>query len=61
MRKHGSRKMVLAKETLRGLESTAIGRVAGGQTGPETCNQSCISDVSCATCHLICSNASYCC
>jgi hypothetical protein len=65
MKKHGTRKIVLARETLRGLDSATIGGVFGGRTGPETCNQSCLTDASCVTCNgrsvCVCTAQSNCC
>jgi hypothetical protein len=57
MRKKTSKKIVLAKETLRALDDRAVYRVAGGISlggtgtgGGFTCQASCATDRTCVNC-----------
>jgi len=61
MKKRSLKKIALTKETLRSLDASAIRGVAGGiSLGQDTCNASCVTDVTCrpaATCQQSCNTA----
>ncbi|HVT60593.1 MAG TPA: class I lanthipeptide [Thermoanaerobaculia bacterium] len=61
MKKTTPRKMMLNRETLRSLDAATMQEVAGGISGPYTCNASCATDVTCVSCRTRCSAASSCC
>jgi hypothetical protein len=53
MQKRTLKKIVLRKETLRGLDDQAMRDAAGGFSINPTCNASCITDVTrqCSACY----------
>jgi len=64
MKKRVQKSLILARETLRNLDQGAMRRAAGGYPTlgqPGTCDESCLTDVTCATCHGPCSILTTCC
>ena len=51
MRKNAQRRIVLSRETLRQLNDGTLRIAVGGITGinPASCNESCVTQVSCPT------------